>query len=241
MLANGRHYRTIWLKDDDPRRRPDHRPTRPAPPVRRRGPGDGRADGRRDRRHAPARRRADRRGRRLRHVPRRARARPASARPKPSWPRLRHGRRAADRAPGPPPSTWSGRSTGSWRPSRPPASDPELRIQAALDTAQAIADEDADFCRRIGQNGEGADPRRSAAAKAARRSTSSPTAMRAGSPSSTTARPPRPSTPRTRRAFPSTCGWTKPGRATRAPGSPPGKWCSRASRTPSSPTMSAAT
>ncbi len=32
-------------------------------------------------------------------------------------------------------------------------SDPELCIQAALDTAQAIADEDADFCRRIGQHG----------------------------------------------------------------------------------------
>lgn len=31
--------------------------------------------------------------------------------------------------------------------------DPELCIQAALETAQAIADEDADFCRRIGQNG----------------------------------------------------------------------------------------
>lgn len=32
-------------------------------------------------------------------------------------------------------------------------SDPEFCIQAALDTAAAIADEDADFCRRIGQNG----------------------------------------------------------------------------------------
>lgn len=31
--------------------------------------------------------------------------------------------------------------------------DPALLIQAALDTAEAIADEDADFCRRIGQNG----------------------------------------------------------------------------------------
>jgi methylthioribose-1-phosphate isomerase len=32
-------------------------------------------------------------------------------------------------------------------------SDPEARIDAALATAQAIADEDADFCRRIGQHG----------------------------------------------------------------------------------------
>ena len=32
--------------------------------------------------------------------------------------------------------------------------DPEARIQAAYDTAQAIADEDADFCRRIGENGK---------------------------------------------------------------------------------------
>jgi methylthioribose-1-phosphate isomerase len=33
-------------------------------------------------------------------------------------------------------------------------SDPAARIQAALATAQAIADEDADFCRRIGQHGK---------------------------------------------------------------------------------------
>ena len=32
-------------------------------------------------------------------------------------------------------------------------SDPECRIQAALAEAHAIADEDADFCRRIGQHG----------------------------------------------------------------------------------------
>jgi methylthioribose-1-phosphate isomerase len=32
-------------------------------------------------------------------------------------------------------------------------SDPEARIEAALATAQVIADEDADFCRRIGQHG----------------------------------------------------------------------------------------
>ena len=31
--------------------------------------------------------------------------------------------------------------------------NPELRIQAAHDTAQAVADEDADFCRRIGVKG----------------------------------------------------------------------------------------
>ncbi len=33
-------------------------------------------------------------------------------------------------------------------------SDPAARIQAALATAHAIADEDADFCRRIGQHGK---------------------------------------------------------------------------------------
>ena len=33
-------------------------------------------------------------------------------------------------------------------------SDPEERIQVALKTAHAIADEDADFCRRIGQHGK---------------------------------------------------------------------------------------
>lgn len=33
-------------------------------------------------------------------------------------------------------------------------SDPEERIETALATAQAIADEDADFCRRIGQHGK---------------------------------------------------------------------------------------
>lgn len=33
-------------------------------------------------------------------------------------------------------------------------SDPELRIQAALATAHAIADEDADCCRRIGEHGK---------------------------------------------------------------------------------------
>jgi methylthioribose-1-phosphate isomerase len=32
--------------------------------------------------------------------------------------------------------------------------DPELGVRAALDTAAAIADEDADFCRRIGENGK---------------------------------------------------------------------------------------
>lgn len=33
-------------------------------------------------------------------------------------------------------------------------SEPDARIRAALATAQAIADEDADYCRRIGQNGK---------------------------------------------------------------------------------------
>src|SRR5512139_1548338 len=33
-------------------------------------------------------------------------------------------------------------------------SDPEARTQAALATAHAIADEDADYCRRIGQHGK---------------------------------------------------------------------------------------
>ncbi len=32
-------------------------------------------------------------------------------------------------------------------------SDPEARVRVALDTARAIADEDAEFCRRIGQHG----------------------------------------------------------------------------------------
>ena len=94
---------------------------------------------------------------------------------------------------------------------------PPKRREAAYRRAAEICDEDAEICRRIGENGLGLIRKLQAARQGAAASTPSPIATPAGSPPSTGARRWRRSTRRTMPAFPSMSGSTRRGRATRAP------------------------
>ena len=92
----------------------------------------------------------------------------------------------------------------------------EGKLEALAKTAQEIADEDADFCRRIGEHGvpiiEEISKRKSGDR------VNILTHCNAGWLSSITARPLPPSMPRTTRGSRYMCGSTKPGRAIREPG-----------------------
>ena len=110
------------------------------------------------------------------------------------------------------------------------ATSPAEGVKVALQEAEAIADEDAEFCRKIGEHGVRLIE--AIYEKRATPSTSSPTATPAGSPSWTTAPPPPPSTRPKSGGSRSTSGSTRPAPATRGPGSPPGSCSSRASPTP---------
>ena len=68
MRIDGRHQRTIWVAEDGRTVR-DHRPDAAAARAARGRPARSRGGGRGDRDHAGARRAADRRHGRLRHVP----------------------------------------------------------------------------------------------------------------------------------------------------------------------------
>src|SRR5712691_9920839 len=111
----------------------------------------------------------------------------------------------------------------------------DRRAAAALARAEAIADEDVAINRALGEHGIGLIEGRFA--KKAAGSRSSPIAMPAGSRRSIGAPRWRRSTAPMTRAFRSMSGSTKPGRATRAPASPPGNWVSTACRIRSLPTM----
>ena len=150
MNVDGKHYRTIWLKEDDSRvvqiidqqKLPHQFEILDLTTVDQvafaikdmivRGAGSDRRDGR------------------IWHVRRRA-ARPADQ------PRGLPGRAGTptarrSRPPVPPRSTWNGPSSASWTPSRPGRASTRCSAIARR-TAQAIADEDAEFCRRIGEHG----------------------------------------------------------------------------------------
>ena len=97
--------------------------------------------------------------------------------------------------------------------------------------AAEIADEDVAINQAIGRNGFAIIKDIAARKKPGRdASTSSPIAMPAGWRRWTGARRRRRSTRRMMRGFPSMSGWTRPGRATRAPRSPPGNCCTTACR-----------
>ena len=115
----------------------------------------------------------------------------------------------------------------------------EERVAAAFARAAEICDEDVETCRKIGEHGVGLIRAHAEKKQRRDRSISSPIAMPAGSPRSIGARRSRRSTAPMTKASPSMCGWTRRGRAIRAPRSPRSSSGRMACRTPSSPTMPA--
>ena len=106
-------------------------------------------------------------------------------------------------------STCNGRSTANCRPSRLLAAT-FVKV-AALAEAHAIADEDADFCRRR-RPARGRDHPEISGARRPTGQYPDPLRCPAGWPSSITARPRRrESTRPTTRAWPCACRWMKPG------------------------------
>lgn len=108
--------------------------------------------------------------------------------------------------------------------------EPQAKRNIIFQTACLIADEDASFCKKLGEHGKSIIEAISRKRKG-QLSTFSLTAMPAGWPLSTMAVPQHPFTLRATQVSPCMSGWMRPDPGTREPSSLPGSFNKKVSRT----------